>query len=134
MFLLTYGKTYALQVVPGRLGGMGPRTATRWMHGLLPVLLAGRRRRGDAPARSLAALAQRLGGAEAAAAPLVTPREEEPPPSVAPAAPLLPRTGPHGAWAAPKTLRHRPRVRVGSKRPTPSKMSGWAMPGSSSAG
>src|SRR5262249_23677479 len=53
-------------------------------------------------ARSLTALAQRLGVAEADAATLVTPLEEEPPPGVAPDAPLLPMTGPNGALSAPQ--------------------------------
>jgi hypothetical protein len=47
---------------------MGQSKAPHWMHVLLPVLLVALRPRGDAPARSLTALAQRLGGAEAAAA------------------------------------------------------------------
>jgi hypothetical protein len=57
--LLVYLKTYALQVVHGRLFGMVQGKAHPWMHVLLPVLLAALRARGDAPARSLTALAQR---------------------------------------------------------------------------
>src|SRR5207249_10851896 len=76
-FLLTYLKTYALQVVQGRLFGMGQSKANQWMHVLLPALLAALRTLGDAPARSLPALAQRLGVAEADAATVVTPRAEE---------------------------------------------------------
>ena len=133
LFILTYVKTYALQVVQGCLFGMVQSKANRWIHVLLPVLLAALRSLGDAPARSLTALAQRLGVAEADAATLVTPREEEPPPVVAPDAPLLPMTGPNGALSAPKTLRNRPRVIVGRKRTTPSKMSCWSMPCSSSS-
>ena len=133
LFILTYVKTYALQVVQGRLFGMVQSKAHRWIHVLLPVLLAALRSLGDAPARSLTALAQRLGVAEADAATLVTPREEEPPPVVAPDAPLLPMTGPNGALSAPKTLRNRPRVIVGRKRTTPSKMSCWSMPCASSS-
>ena len=133
LFILTYVKTYALQVVQGCLFGMVQSKANRWIHVLLPVLLAALRSLGDAPARSLTALAQRLGVAEADAATLVTPREEEPPPVVAPDAPLLPMTGPNGALSAPKTLRNRPRVIVGRKRTTPSKMSCWSMPCASSS-
>jgi len=55
----TYLKTYALQVVHGRLFGMGQSKANQWMHVLLPVLLAALRTLGDAPTRSLSALAQR---------------------------------------------------------------------------
>src|SRR5215831_17402700 len=39
-FLLTYLKTYSLQVVQGRLFGMGQSKANQWIHALLPVLLA----------------------------------------------------------------------------------------------
>src|SRR5512132_2985656 len=60
-FLLTYLKTYSLQVVQGRLFGMGQSKANQWIHVLLPALLAALRILGDAPARSLTALAQRLG-------------------------------------------------------------------------
>src|ERR671933_1456461 len=72
-FLLTYLKTYSLQVVQGRLFGMGQSKANQWIHVLLPALLAALRTLGDAPARSLTALAQRLGVSEAEAAPLVAP-------------------------------------------------------------
>src|SRR5215475_11372314 len=60
LFILVYLKTYALQVVQGRLFGMGQSKANQWIHVLLPVLLAALRALGDAPARSLTALAQRL--------------------------------------------------------------------------
>src|ERR671925_122672 len=121
LFILVYLKTYALQVVHGRLFGMVQSKANQWIHVLLPVLLAALRSIGDAPARSLTALAQRLGVAEAAAATLVTPLEEEPAPVVtvptaAPVAPLLPMTGPNGALSAPRTLRNRRSVIVGRKR------------------
>lgn len=76
LFILTYVKTYALQVVQGRLFGMVQGKANQWIHLLLPVLLAALRTLGDAPTRSLMALAQRLGGLEADAATMVTPLEE----------------------------------------------------------
>src|SRR5437667_9477426 len=79
-FILVYLKTYALQVVHGRLFGMGQSKANQWIHVLLPVLLAALRTLGDAPARSLRALAQRLGVSEADAATVVAPLEEEPAP------------------------------------------------------
>jgi len=78
LFILVYLKTYALQVVQGRLFGMVQSKANRWIHLLLPALLAALRALGDAPARSLTALAQRLGVSEAAAA-VVGALEEEPP-------------------------------------------------------
>src|SRR5215469_9980579 len=83
LFILAYMKTYSLQVVQGRLFGMGQSKANQWIHVLLPVLLAALRTLGDAPARSLTALAQRLGVAEANAATVVTPLAEEPAPIVA---------------------------------------------------
>src|SRR5882672_9877785 len=64
-FLLTYLKTSTLQVVQGRLFGMLQGKANQWIHVLLPALLAALRTLGDAPARSLTALAQRLGVSEA---------------------------------------------------------------------
>src|SRR5436309_8718817 len=95
LFILTYVKTYALQVVQGRLFGMVQSKANRWIHVLLPVLLAALRSIGDAPARSLTTLAQRLGVAEADAATVVAPLAEEPAPlgaapAAAPASPLCP--------------------------------------------
>jgi hypothetical protein len=127
-FLLTYLKTYSLQVVQGRLFGMGQSKANQWIHVLLPVLLAALRTFGDAPARSLAALAQRLGVTESDAATVITPLAEEPAPMAAapaatPASPLLPMTGRSGASSAPKTLLNRPTVIAARKRTTPSKMS-----------
>ena len=110
-FLLTYLKTYSLQVVQGRLFGMGQSKANQWIHVLLPALLAALRSLGDAPARSLTALAQRLGVSEADAASVVGSLEEEAAPVVAaPDSPLLPMTGPNGALSAPKTLLNRPSV------------------------
>jgi hypothetical protein len=89
LFILAHVKTYSLQVVQGRLFGMGQSKANQWIHVLLPVLLAALRTLGDAPARSLTALAQRLGVSEADAATVVEAREAEPMPVVTPEAPLL---------------------------------------------
>jgi len=92
LFILVYIKTYTLQVVHGRLFGMVQGKANQWIHVLLPALLAALRALGDAPARSLAALAQRLGVSAADAATVVVPLEEEPAPgspipAAAPASP-----------------------------------------------
>src|SRR5262244_3422077 len=73
LFMLAYVKTYSLQVVQGRLFGMGQSKANQWIHVLLPVLLTALRTLGDAPARSLTALAQRLGVSETDAATVVAP-------------------------------------------------------------
>ena len=138
LFILAYLKTYALQVVHGRLFGMVQGKANQWIHVLLPALLAALRALGDAPARALSALAQRLGVAEAAAATVVTPLEEESAPIVAvptaaPAAPLLPMTAPSGTSSTPKTLLHRPSVIAARKRTTRSKMCCSSMRSSSSS-
>src|SRR2546427_9201562 len=112
-FLLTYLKTYTLQVVQGRLFGMVQGKANQWIHVLLPALLAALRALGDAPTRSLTALAQRLGVSQADAATVVAPLAEEPAPllagpAAAPASPLAPMTGRNGASSAPKTLLRSP--------------------------
>src|SRR6266487_3073066 len=56
LFILVYLKTYALQVVQGRLFGMVQGKTNQWIHALLPALLAALRALGDAPARSLSVL------------------------------------------------------------------------------
>src|SRR5947209_8209133 len=121
LFLLTYLKTYALQVVHRRLFGMVQGKANQWIHVLLPALLAALRALGDAPTRSLSALAQRLGVSEADATTVVVPLEEEPAPvapipAATPASPLVPMTGRNGASSAPKTLLNRPRVIAARKK------------------
>src|SRR4029453_11864513 len=80
LFILAYVKTYALQVVQGRLFGMVQGKANQWIHVLLPALLGALRALGDAPTRSLTALAQRLGVSEAEGAPAGVPLGEGPPP------------------------------------------------------
>jgi len=137
LFILTYLKTYALQVVHGCLFGMGQSKANQWIHVLLPMLLAALRTLGDAPARSLTTLAQRLGVSEVAAID-VGPLVEGPAPGVAgPAAasasPLVPMTGRNGASSGPKTLLNRRTVIAGRKRTTPSKTSCSSMRSSSSS-
>ena len=123
LFILAYVKTYSLQVVQGRLFGMGQSKANQWIHVLLPVLLTALRTLGEAPARSLTALAQRLGVSEADAASLVGSVEEAPAPVVVapvatPDSPLLPMTGRNGASSAPKTLLNRKQVIVARKKTT----------------
>jgi hypothetical protein len=129
LFILTYLKTYSLQVVQGRLFGMGQSKANQWIHVLLPALLAALRTLGDAPARSLTALAQRLGVSEADAATVVAPLAEEAAPGGATSdSPLLPMTGRNGGSSAPRTLLNRPHVIAARKRTTRSKMSCKSMP------
>ena len=106
LFILVYLKTYPLQVVQGRLFGMGQSKAHQWIHVLL-VVRATLRALGDAPSRSVQAWAQRLGVAEAKAAALVMPTAGPSPPADAPAAapaptsPLLGTMGRNGASAPP---------------------------------
>ncbi len=138
LFLLAYLKTYALQVVHGHLFGMVQGKAHQWIHVLLPALLAALRTLGAAPARSLIALAQRLGVSEADAATVVTPLEEEPAhggadPAAEAASPLVPMTGQNGGSSAPKTRLNKKRVIAGRKAITPSQMSCSSMPCSSSS-
>ena len=125
-FLLTYLKTYTLQVVQGRLFGMGQSKANQWIHVLLPALLAALRDLGDAPTRCLKALAQRLGVPQpgaVVAAPLEEPASvamasPSAAPVTAPLSPLLPMMGRNGVSSAPKTLLNRPNVTVARKRIT----------------
>ena len=110
LFLLVYLKTYPLQVVQGRLFGMGQSKAHQWIHVLLVVLRSTRRTLGDAPTRSVTELAQRLGVAEAEAAAMVEPTAGSllsadlptAAPAPAPASPLLAMMGPNGASRAPR--------------------------------
>jgi Helix-turn-helix of DDE superfamily endonuclease len=126
-FLLTYLKTYSLQVVQGRLFGMRQSKANQWIHILLPALQAALRTLGDTPARSLTALAQRLGVSKADAASVVVALIEAPspmaptssaPPAIEHASPLLPMTAPNGASSAPRTLLNRRRVIAARKKTT----------------
>jgi hypothetical protein len=108
--ILTYLKTSPLQVVQGRLSGMGQSKTHQWIHALLVVLRAMLRTLGEAPTRSVQALATRLGVAKADAAAIVEPTEGSPPPSElptgaampVPASPLLATMGPNGASSAPR--------------------------------
>ena len=108
LFILIYLKTYPLQVVQGRLFGMGRRKAHQRIHVLLVVLRVTLRALGDAPTGSVLELAQRLGVAEAKAAalvmPTVGPSPAADPPTVAPApaSPLLGTMGRNGASCAPR--------------------------------
>jgi hypothetical protein len=61
LFILVYLKTNALQVAHGRLFGLRQNKTNQWIHTLLPVLQTALRNLGDAPARSMQQLAERLG-------------------------------------------------------------------------
>jgi len=60
LFLLSYLKVAALQVAHGALFGMTQSNANKWLHILLVVLHQTLRDLGDAPARHLLALRERL--------------------------------------------------------------------------
>jgi DDE superfamily endonuclease len=126
LFILVYLKTYALQVVHGRLFGMDQSKANQWIHVLLGALRATLRTRGDAPSRSIQALATRLGVVETEAAAVVVP-PPQPPPTVPPpaaasspasASPLFATTGPNDALSAPRTRLNKRAVIVARKHAT----------------
>ena len=122
-FLLVYVKTYPLQVGQGRLFGMSQSTAPQGIHVLLVVRRATLHALGEAPTRSLTALAQRLGVAAAEVAALVVPTAGSPPtaalpaatPAPAPASPLVATRGPNGASPAPRIQLRRGGVIAASK-------------------
>ena len=123
LFILVYLKTYPLQVVQGRLFGMGQSKAHQWIHVLFVVLRATLRTLGDAPTRSVQALAKRLGVAEADVAAVVVPAEEPTtsvPPAAAPApaatSPLLATMALNGASSAPRIRLEQTRCDSGKKR------------------
>jgi hypothetical protein len=103
---LVYLKTYPRQVVQGRLFGMGQSKARQGLHVLLVVLRAPLRALGDAPSRSVQALAQRLGVAEATAAALVVPTEGPSPPAAPSVAGLAPTSPFWARW--PRTAHRAP--------------------------
>jgi hypothetical protein len=125
--ILTYLKTYALQVVHGRLFGRGQSQANQWIHLMLVGLKATLKALGDAPCRSLQALAQRIGVTEAEAATLVVPPAEPGPPASPPAAaptpaapsPLSGMMGRNDVSSAPRTRWSRRAVIVARKHAIP---------------
>ena len=106
LFILVYLKTYPLQVVQGRLFGMGQSKAHQWLHALLVVLQAMLRTLGDAPTRSVTELAKRLGIAEVEATAPFRPTSEPltavEPPAPASASPLLAMMTPSSASSVPR--------------------------------
>jgi hypothetical protein len=123
LFILVYLKTYPLQVVQGRLFGMGQSKAHQWIHVLLVVLQATLHTLGDAPTRSVIKLAKRLGVAEAEATALVVPTHEPPTPVEPPASPLLATMAPNGASSVPRIRLSRRGVIAARKSTTRSKTS-----------
>jgi hypothetical protein len=110
----------------GRLVGMGQSKAHQWIHVLLGVLQTTLRALGDAPTRSVTALAKRLGVTETDASALVVPVPEPPqasaPPTPAsaqaPASPLLGLMALNGASGVP-TIRLSRRAMIAARRSAP---------------
>src|ERR671914_1392455 len=125
LFILVYLKTYPLQVVQGRLFGMGQSKAHQWLHALLVVLQATLRTLGDAPTRSVTELAKRLGIAEVEATAPFMPTSEPltavEPPAPASASPLLAMMAPSGASSVPRIRLSRRAVIAARRNATQSK-------------
>lgn len=101
LFILVYLKTNVLQVVQGELFGMPQNKANQWIHTLLPVLQTTLRRLGDAPARSIEQLAQRLGESLVPTEPVGQEAHSQDTP------PLFAMMAPNGASSVPKTRLNR---------------------------
>jgi hypothetical protein len=123
LFILAYLKTYPLQVVQGRLFGMGQSQAHQSIYVLLVVLQAMLRTLGNAPTRSLTELAKRIGVTEATAkAGVLSPTPSDslgaaPAPTLA--SPLLGTMGPNGASSAPRIRLSKRAVTAARKIATP---------------
>jgi len=102
LFILSYLKTNPLQVAHGLLFGLPQGKTNQWIHLLLPVLRRALQHLGDAPSRSLPALAQRLAVLEADTADM----HQEEPDNALPV-PLFVTMAPNDASHAPKILLNR---------------------------
>ena len=112
LFILVYVKTKVLQVVQGELFDMPQNKANQWIHTLLPVLQSALSSLGDAPARSLEHLAQRLGLSQVPAEaldPEVADRDSPP---------LFAMMAPNDASSAPKTRINKPAIIAARKNAT----------------
>jgi hypothetical protein len=106
----------------GRLVGIEQSKANQWIHLLLVGLQATLRTLGDAPSRSMQALAQRMGVTEAEAAALVVPPAELSPtaaPTPATRSPLSATMGRNDGASAPRTRLSRRAVIVARKNARP---------------
>jgi hypothetical protein len=126
--------TYPLPGVQGRLVGLGQSQAHPGIHGLLVVRRAARRARGEAPPRSVTALAQRLGMTAADATAMVRPPEAAlhasapPTAALAPPSPLVATMAPNGAVSAPRIHLRRRAMIAARTRTTRSKTCSGARP------
>jgi hypothetical protein len=113
LFILVYVKTNVLQVVQAEMFGMPQNKANQWIHTLLPVLQTALRMLGDAPARSMEQLAERLGLSQVPAE-LVEedPVSQEPPP-------LFAMMALNDASSAPKMQINKKAIIAARKNATP---------------
>ena len=109
LFILVYVKTNVLQVIQGELFAMPQNKANQWIHTLLPVLQTTLRRLGDAPARSMEHLAQRLGLSQ------VQTWAVEPKAGSLESPPLFAMMEPNDASSAPKTQINRKAILAARK-------------------
>ena len=112
LFILVYVKTNVLHVVQGGLFGLPQNKANQWIHTLLPVLQSTLRALGDAPARSMEHLAQRLGLSQGEA----EPAEQEPVSHQSP--PLFAMMAPNDGSSAPKMQINKQAMIVARKKAT----------------
>jgi DDE superfamily endonuclease len=113
LFILVYLKTNVLQVVQGELFGMPQNKANQWIHTLLPVLHTMLRRLGDAPARSMEHLAQRLEQSIVSAEPEGQEAQSQDSP------PLFAMMAPNGASSVPKMRLNRKAIIAARKNAIP---------------
>jgi len=116
LFLLSYLKVAALQVAHGALFGMTQPNANKWLHLLLIVLHQTLRDLGDAPARHLLALRERLAALETDAGQQAQPALETD--DAADAAPLLITMVPSDRSLARTTMLNRKRIIAARKSVT----------------
>jgi hypothetical protein len=116
LFILVYVKMNVLQVVQGELFGMPQNKAHQWIHTLLPVLQTTLSSLGDAPARSMEHLAQRLGLSQLDVCSV------EPNPVSQANPPLFAMMEPNDASSAPKTRINKRAIIAARKNATPSRM------------
>ncbi len=109
LFILVYLKTNPLQVAHGIMFGLPQGKTNQWLHVLLPVLRATFRQLGDAPSRSLADLAQRLGISTTDVAAVTDP--------------LFAMTAPNDVSRAPRTQMNRKAAIAARKSAIPSRIS-----------
>lgn len=105
LFILVYLKTNPLQVAHGLMFGLPQGKANQWIHVLLPSVQHALQQRGDAPSRTLEALANQFAAPASAAADAPVP--------------LFVTTAPNDASHAPKMALNRKATIAARKSATP---------------